>query len=237
MSSVMQRQQHVDSAIVVGRTRENVIVGDEIIRHRRSARWIHWAVAVTFFAGLFTGMPIWTPLFRWMAGFFGGLEVCRWLHPYAGSAFVLLAIVEFFMWLGDMRFLDDERGAWKPSKLVSYMKWEDEPAVEGGKYNPGQKLFFFAVSLGAIGLLVSGIIMWFPLQFPRIVRELAFLLHDVTFICFIVGVIFHIYLGSVAEPGTFRSMTRGTVTRAWARLHHPGWFRELTGRGAPDRKV
>ena len=29
-------------------------------------------------------------------------------------------------------------------------------------------------------------------------------------------------------------MTRGTVTRAWARLHHPRWYREVTGE--PDRR-
>jgi len=42
-------------------------------------------------------------------------------------------------------------------------------------------------------------------------------------------IVFHIYLGTVAEPGTFGSMTRGTVTRAWARLHQPRWYREVTG--------
>jgi cytochrome b subunit of formate dehydrogenase len=31
-------------------------------------------------------------------------------------------------------------------------------------------------------------------------------------------------------PGTFRSMVRGTVTRAWAWTNHPGWYREVTGR-------
>ena len=49
------------------------------------------------------------------------------------------------------------------------------------------------------------------------------------FILFFVAIVFHIYLGTIGEPGTFRSMTRGTVTRAWARLHHPRWFREVTG--------
>ena len=47
------------------------------------------------------------------------------------------------------------------------------------------------------------------------------MIHDVTFILFAVAIVFHIYLGTSAEPGTFRSMTRGTVTRKWARLHHP----------------
>lgn len=38
-----------------------------------------------------------------------------------------------------------------------------------------------------------------------------------------------ISLGTAAMPGTFGSMTRGTVTKAWARLHHPRWAREVMG--------
>jgi formate dehydrogenase subunit gamma len=218
---------HVDPAVVSARHRENVVIGDEIVRHRRATRIIHWSVALTFFFALISGMPIWTPLFHWMAALVGGLEVARVIHPYAGALFFVASVVQFFHWLGDMHFRPDERGSWKPSKLMAYMRWTDEPATEGGKYNPGQKLFFWAVTLGALGLLVSGIVMWFPLYFPRIIRELAILLHDVTFILFVIAIILHIYLGTAAEPGTFRSMTRGTVTRRWARLHHPGWFRDV----------
>lgn len=218
---------HVDPAVASARQGENVTVGDEIVRHRRASRIIHWSVALTFFLSLVSGMPIWTPLFGWMAALVGGLSVARVIHPYAGSLFFIASVVQFFHWLGDMHFQSDEKGAWKPSKLMAYMRWDEEPNEEGGKYNPGQKVFFFAVCLGALGLLLSGLIMWFPLYFPRMVRELAILLHDITFICFLIGVITHIYLGTAAEPGTFRSMTRGTVTRAWAKLHHPGWFRDV----------
>ena len=86
-----------------------------------------------------------------------------------------------------------------------------------------------AGAVGALGLLVSGVVMWFPLSFSQILRELSYLLHDVTFILFVAAIIWHIYLGTAAEPGTFGSMTRGTVTRPWARLHHPRWYREVTG--------
>ena len=134
-------------------------------------------------------MPIWTPLFGWMAAFVGGLEVARVIHPYAGVAFVIASVFQFVHWLGDMIFRSDEKGWWRPSTLTRYMRWEDEPAVEGGKYNPGQKLFFWAVCLGAVGFLVSGIPMWFPLYFPQIVRALAILLHDITFICFLIGMV------------------------------------------------
>jgi formate dehydrogenase subunit gamma len=217
-------------AVITARHTDNVVVGDEIIRHRRITRLMHWSVALTFFIALFSGMPIWTPLFAWMAALVGGMEVARVIHPYAGSLFFIASVFQFFHWIADMRFRSDEKGAWKPSKLMAYMRWEENTGEEGGKFNPGQKVFFFSVCLGALGLLVSGLVMWFPLYFPRIIRELAILLHDITFIFFLIGIITHIYLGTAAEPGTFRSMTRGTVTRRWARLHHPGWFRDVTNK-------
>lgn len=217
----------VQTPVVVARYRENVAVNGEIVRHRRASRLIHWTVAFTFFLSLVTGMPIWTPIFRWMAGLVGGLEVARIIHPYAGSAFFLISLIQFFHWLGDMHFRADEKGWWRLSKLTAYMRYEDDPAMEVGKYNPGQKMFFWAVSLGAVGLLLSGIVMWFPLNFPQGVREIAILIHDLTFIAFIIAIVTHIYLGTAAEPGTFRSMTRGTVSRPWARLHHPGWLRDI----------
>jgi formate dehydrogenase subunit gamma len=222
----MSTVEHVEAPVLVARKRDNVVVGDEIVRHRLATRLIHWSVALTFFIGLITGMPIWTPLFGWMANLVGGLEVARVIHPYAGVLFFIAIVVQFFHWLSDMHFGEDQKG-WLKGKALSYMRWEH--VEESGKYNGGQILFFWAVSLGAIGFLLSGIPMWFPLKFPVWLREICILIHDITFICFVVGVIAHIYLGTAAEPGTFRAMTRGTVTRAWAKFHHPGWFREVMG--------
>jgi formate dehydrogenase subunit gamma len=216
------------SAVVRARHTEDVVVGGEIVRHRLASRAIHWTVALLFFLALFSGLPVWTPVFGWMAHFFGGLTVCRWLHPWAGLLFFGSMALMFVHWLGDMRLEPKDREWLRPGKIAQYMKYEDtDPDV--GKYNGGQKLFFFATALGAIGLLLSGVVLWFPLMFPQLVRELATLLHDVTFILFVVAIVFHIYLGTAAEPGTFHSMVRGTVTRRWARFHHPRWYREVVG--------
>ena len=89
----------------------------------------------------------------------------------------------------------------------------------------------FAAGLGALGLLLSGIVIWFPELFGQGLRELSYVVHDIAFILFFAMIIGHIYLGTAAEPGTFGSMTRGTVTKEWARLHHPKWYREVTGNG------
>ena len=46
---------HFDAAVAAGRDREDVVVGNEIVRHRRSTRVVHWSVAVFFVVCLLTG--------------------------------------------------------------------------------------------------------------------------------------------------------------------------------------
>jgi formate dehydrogenase subunit gamma len=59
--------------------------------------------------------------------------------------------------------------------------------------------------------------------------QFAYLIHDVTFILFAMLIVIHIYLGTVAEPGTFGSMTRGTVTGRGRASITRAWYRKFTG--------
>ena len=227
MSSIPATGPHLpgDPAVIVARRYEDVLCGNEIVRHNLLSRFSHWAVAVSFAVAMLTGMPIWTPVFGWMAYLFGGLTVCRLLHPWAGIAFVIFSIERFFQWLGDMRLRNPDVEWFRQRATKKGRAGIDDSQV--GKYNGGQKLYFWAVSLGAIGLLLSGLVMWFPTSFPPLVRQISYLLHDLVFICFAVSLVIHVFLSTAGEPGTFVSMSRGTVTRAWARLHHPRWYREV----------
>jgi formate dehydrogenase subunit gamma len=218
------------SAVVRAREEENVLVGSELLRHRYSSRLIHWAVAVAFLLCLVSGLPIWTPIFGWVAPLVGGLYVCRWLHPWTGAAFALSSLIMFLRWVKEMRLEPQDRG-WLGPKMIEYLKFQGGEDPEVGKYNGGQKLFFFAEALAALGLLASGIVLWFPHEFTARVREIALVIHDVTFVLATIGIVAHVYLGTAAEPGTFRAMVVGTVTKDWAKLHHPRWYREVTGEG------
>jgi formate dehydrogenase iron-sulfur subunit len=214
-------------AVARARHSENVAVGDELVRHRLLSRIIHWSVAVSFFVALATGLPIWTPIFGWMGHLFGGLQVCRWLHPWSGVAFFVAVGAMFFHWLSDMRFQPEDRG-WMRRQITEMSRHGGEdPRV--GKYNSGQKLLFFLAALLTLLLLLSGIVLWFPYEFEQPLRQASWVLHDGAFIVFVLMIIVHIYLGTAGEPGTFRAMTRGTVTRAWARVHHPRWYRDVAG--------
>jgi len=230
MSRVI-RQIGFDAGAFEARRKEDVIVGNEIIRHRLSSRVIHWSVGVSFFFSLLTGLPVWTPVFGWMAHLVGGLSVCRVIHSWFGIAFTVASLFMAFQWWREMVMTKEERG-WVGPKLLEYLR-DATNHDKIGKYNGGQKVYFYTSMLGALGFLVSGVILWFPMSFPGWLREIAILIHDVTFILFAVSVVFHIYLAAVAEPGTLNSMTRGTVSKAWARIHHPRWYRELMGLQKP----
>ena len=50
------------------------------------------------------------------------------------------------------------------------------------------------------------------------------------------GVLAHAYLGTVANPGTWRVLVDGSVTREWARHHHPNWYEALIEEGEIEPK-
>src|SRR5262249_42041877 len=96
------REYTGDPAISAARTKQDIVVGDRLVRFRWSTRALHWLVALTFVLTLFTGLPIWTPVFGWLAYLFGGLQVVRWLHPWFGIVFSFFILIQFIDWVGEM---------------------------------------------------------------------------------------------------------------------------------------
>jgi formate dehydrogenase subunit gamma len=210
----------------IAREQEDVIIDEHlIVRHKNSVRLTHWLVAIFFFLSMLTGLVLFTPYLYGLSGIFGGGAMARFLHPWFSLVFVICVLFMFLAWRQRMR---KEPGdlEWKKN-IGAYMRYEIE-LKEVGKYNAGQKMFFRSVILGALALLLSGIVMWFPTSFPYLLRTISYWLHEITFIAFVIGVIYHIYMSTTAMPGTLRAMTRGTVTKAWAKWHHPRWYREVT---------
>ena len=78
--------------------------------------------------------------------------------------------------------------------------------------------------------VVSGLILWFPelLAPARTILSAARLVHYLATLGGGLLLIVHVYLGTVAYPGTARGMIDGKVTRRWARIHHPRWHEEQT---------
>jgi formate dehydrogenase subunit gamma len=210
-----------------GRT---VVHPGELVRHPVYSRVLHWGVAIFFILALLTGLAIYTPwLYRALTPLFGGGPSTRLLHPWFSLGFVVLFALQFLNWLEPMTWTRDDRRWMKQMRAYVTNAEEVEPEYVDF-FNGGQKLYFWAIVVSAIVFLISGIIMWFPDVFGRVGVAIGYVLHDIAALVMLAGFIVHVYEGTAAQPGTFRSMTRGTVERRWAWTHHPAWYRRATGR-------
>jgi formate dehydrogenase subunit gamma len=202
----------------------------ELLRHPVYTRFLHWSVAIFFVLSLLTGFAIYSPwLYRWLAPLFGGGPMTRLLHPWFGLLFDVAFFFQFLNWFTPMTWTKaDSRWTRRIKEYVTNK--EKVEAEDVGFFNGGQKLYFWAIAVSAVLFLVTGLLLWFDDTVPRWSVAVSYIVHDIAALVMLAGFVIHIYEGTAAQPGTFRSMIDGTVARAWAWTHHPAWYREVTGR-------
>ncbi len=197
--------------------------------HRFSAvqRLIHWAVGVSFTVLLLTGLAFSYPSLFWLTNLLGGGPSARALHPWVGLVFSVSMTATFGMWAREM-YLNAADLHWLRA-IKAYASHQSAEVPPAGKYNAGQKLFFWAQSVLGVLFLVSGLALWLPDTVAATVPAGASVLTTMRLVHYaatLAGgllVTMHVYLGLFAFPGTARGMIDGKVTRAWATLHHPAW--------------
>jgi formate dehydrogenase subunit gamma len=202
-----------------------------IIRYTFNERLVHWAAAVSYVYLLLTGLALWTPALYWIAIVLGGGFLTRALHPIVGLFFAAITLWMWAMWRSAMRVNAADR-EWRKA-MGHYMRNEDARMPQAGRFNYGQKALFWVMVLGALVLLISGLVLWFPDAVPRdlrVIRDAAILLHAVSALVTIGGFIVHLYMGIFVVPGGLSAMTHGEVTETWARHHHPVWLNEVDKR-------
>jgi formate dehydrogenase subunit gamma len=201
---------------------------DDIVRYTAGTRINHWIVAISFVLLALSGLALFHPAFFWLTNLFGGGPWTRILHPFIGCVMV----VAFFLF-GVKYWRDNylERRDWiwlRNIKDVVNKREDNLPEV--GRYNGGQKLFFFAIVVCLIALLPSGVVIWreyFSLYFPIEVIRFGALMHAFFAFVLICAIIVHIY-AAIWVKGSIRAMTRGRVSPGWAWKHHRAWFRQVT---------
>jgi formate dehydrogenase subunit gamma len=207
-----------------------VVHSDELLRHPVHTRVLHWGVAIFFVLSLLSGLAIYSSwLFHPLTALFGGGPMTRLLHPWFSLGFVVFFALQLLNWLGPMTWTANDR-RWL-ERLKEYVTNREQLEPEYVDFfNAGQKLYFWAIVVSAILFLVSGIPMWFPRTFGRTIVAVSYVLHDLAALVMLAGFIVHVYEGTLQQPGTFQSMTRGTVEKRWAWTHHPAWYARVTGR-------
>lgn len=199
-----------------------------VTRYKVSERANHWVTAISFILLAASGLALFHPAFFFLSNLLGGGTWSRILHPFIG----VVMVVSFFIFATQL---------WSQNKITAVdREWQKHfgdilrnkatQLPEIGKYNIGQKYLFWILVITIALLLVSGVVMWQPWftpLFPLGVVRLASLVHAIAGFIAILVTIVHIY-SAYWVKGTVRGMTRGTVTAAWAKHHHPGWYKDIS---------
>ncbi|KAB0583760.1 formate dehydrogenase subunit gamma [Ideonella dechloratans] len=199
----------------------------DLQRYNASERANHWVVGICFILLALSGLAFFHPAFFPLTQLFGGGPWTRILHPYIGVVMMLFFVVMAGrFWKLNVIEPRDKEWLRNVRKMVD---GNDHDMPEQGKYNGGQKVLFWGLVIGMVILFLSGLLMWRAWWTPPVTAvRLASLLHAVGAVWMIGLIIMHVY-AAIWTRGTIRAMLYGTVTRAWAKQHHRGWYRQMTG--------
>jgi formate dehydrogenase subunit gamma len=210
-----------------------VMRSGEIRRYDANERLNHWIVAILFILLTASGLAFFHPAFWFLAVLLGGGTWARILHPFIGVLMFAFFFVMAMRYWNDNKIQPYDREWGKRLSDVINNRDDNLPPID--KYNVGQKQLFWTMVVTMGLLIVSGIMMWRPYfagAFPIPLIRIAAVVHMLSAFVLIVGIIVHVYAALFWVRGSLRAMTRGTVSRAWARHHHPLWYRRMTGGGA-----
>jgi formate dehydrogenase subunit gamma len=198
-----------------------------VSRYTKAARINHWITAASLVLLALSGLSLFHPSLFFLTDLFGGGQNTRTLHPWIG-------VVLFFSFSGlFIRFW--RANLWRREDTAWMRQFPDvaadreERIPEVGRYNAGQKVVFWSMSLLIVVLIATGLIIWnqYFVDFTTPEQKrVAALIHSAAAVTAICVWIVHVY-AAIWLRGTFPAMIQGSVTGGWAWKHHRKWLREL----------
>lgn len=195
-----------------------------IERFNAAERVLHWTLAASFFILVFSGLGLYAHTFFGYFDFFGGPQQGILFHKWAAIVFLISSALLFLSEVREMFSFDADDVRWL-SKCGGYLSRKKEE-IPQGKFNAGQKLFGIFSFVATLVMAATGFIIWEPIAFARGLTQFSLMTHGLFFTLFIMGVIVHIYLATIGNPGTIEGMLWGQVKKSWARLHAIKWYRK-----------
>ena len=196
-------------------------------RYTVAARINHWITAISLVLLALSGLALFTPALYFLTGLFGGGQLTRIIHPWIGVVLFLSFMGLFFRFFR-LNLWERTDSVWM-GRLRDVLANEENKLPEVGKYNAGQKVVFWSMSLFILVLITSGVVIWdqyFGNYFTIEQKRIAVLIHSATAIVAICVWIVHVY-AAIWVRGTIGAMTRGKVTGGWAWRHHRRWLKDL----------
>jgi len=205
----------------------------EIVRFSTKERWTHLIRMLSFLVLLGTGFIFFYNNVTLLKTFFSSGREAVIYHWVAGLIFLAASLVSLGLWYQDARFAPydkewlEKRGGYLGGKEVE---------VPAGRLNAGQKIFFWLTVVLSLVMGLTGILMIFKNSLPVTLNFVLATLHGLVAIILVAAVIAHAYLGTIANPGTWRALVDGKVSRPWAKKHHSEWYKEMAGEKAVEER-
>jgi formate dehydrogenase gamma subunit len=207
---------------------------DEIPRFSQLERAVHLLRLLAFAILAVSGLIMAFNLHLWQQLLFGSPRRLLDFHIWSGIVFIVTTAAGLWLWLEDAVFESHDK-EWV-RKLGGYLGHKGE--VPAGRFNAGQKMFYWYTAVFGIVMSVTGVMLIFKTAFQLSTNCLTSTLHNLIGFFLVAGVLAHGYFGTIANPGTWRVLVDGLVPREWARHHHPNWYRALleTAKIEPEKR-
>jgi len=195
-----------------------------IERFRLSERWTHMVRMIAFLLLTLTGYIFFYNNVTLLGMLFNSPAGAVIFHWVTGLIFIAASIVSLVLWAKDAKFANYDREWLK--KHGGYFGGK-EVEVPAGRLNAGQKIFVWLTGILSLIMGVTGVLLIFKNNLPLTFNCAMSTIHGLFAVVLVAAVIAHAYLGTIANPGTWRALIDGKVGRKWAQKHHSEWYKEI----------
>jgi formate dehydrogenase subunit gamma len=211
--------------------------GKKIMRFTVFERTTHWFTVSIFWLLALTGLillygrAVLIPLLG-ADGFGITASACKEAHNLFGPTFLVAILMLFLTFVKDNIYARGDI-----SWLLKGGGMLGGGHISAGRFNAGEKMWFWIATLGGLVLCITGLILDFSiLGQSRQIMALSEVLHGIVALIIISVSFGHIYLGTAGVEGTLGSMANGYVDEAWAKSHHDRWYDEVKSAEAAEGK-
>lgn len=209
----------------------------KIKRFTTFQRYVHWITAILFVALGITGAVLMFGRFLiipYLGPEIGGplTLLMKRIHDFAGPAFALSLVVLTFT------FMKGNFAKWVDVKWLLKGGGMFGGHASAGRYNAGEKGWYWIAVLVGIVVVASGLVLDFTFildytSFERTRDNITFAhwVHSISAVGIMAVSLGHIYMGTIAMEGAFEAMQTGYCDANWAKEHHDLWYDELVEEG------
>ena len=221
-----------------------LIIGPKVFSHHGKKifafsvlmRVMHNMAAISFLVIVPTGFIM------AFGDFFGGgtfVRIAKNLHGLATPVFAITVLPMIIAWIRDM-FPNSDDIKWMMI-VGGYLSKEKKP-VPAGKFNAGQKAWFWIAMPGGIVMILTGALMFFLNKDLSPVATLlgmsqidllraSAIIHNILGMVVATFFMVHVYMAAIAIQGAIHSMITGYKEEEEVAILHSSWYKQLKEEG------